>query len=88
MVMWHLSQDWVSCGSTNNSRPLSDNYSRPKLRGEVALFKIGDLIFSKGSSKSFQGHALHLILTLSHMRTFLGYVNIVMVKSESESQNF
>jgi hypothetical protein len=40
MVIWHLSQDWVSCGPTNKSGVLSDHCSGPNLRDEVALFRL------------------------------------------------
>jgi hypothetical protein len=84
MAIWHLSQDWVSCGPTSKSGVLSGHCSGPKLRAEVALFQIGDDIFSTGSSRPFQRHALRPIPTLSHLATFLGLSQ--QQQSQSQSQ--
>jgi hypothetical protein len=53
MAIWHLSQDWVSCGPTNKSGVLSDHCSGPNLRAEVELSQVGDDIFPTGLVETF-----------------------------------
>jgi hypothetical protein len=71
MAIWHLSQDWVSCGPTNKSGVLSGHCSGLNLRAEVALFQIGGHILD-GLVETFPTMCPASILTLSHRATFLG----------------